>query len=285
LNTEFIPDDCFRYDVKVDQRRHIIFATDQQIEFLGKFKTIYVDGTFKLVRKPFTQLLTFHAFIRSCENLKQPSVTSFVTDFEKGIWKGIQKAFSLPIHGFVFHWSQAVWRKVQSLGLQVAYNKRDDIHKLIRKLFSLPLLPAEHIPDAFEELFSGSHPTQIVELLNYIHDNWMTSSVWTVSLWSVFNMSVRTNNDVERWHRRINDRAHGSANVPFYLLIQLLHREAKCLPTQVKLICEGKLKRVQRKSTLKLFKKLHSLWNAYENGEVSTSQFLKRCGRIYAPMT
>ncbi|KAJ8321492.1 hypothetical protein KUTeg_000956 [Tegillarca granosa] len=173
----------------------------------------------------------------------------------------------------------------QNLDFEVAYNERDDIHKFIRKLFALPLLPAEHIPDAFEELSSGSHPTQIVELLNNIHDNWMTSSVWTVSSWSVFNMSVRTNNDVEGWHRRINDRAHGSTNVPFYLLIQLLHREAKCLPTQIKLICEGKLKRVQRKSTLKLFKKLHSLWNAYENGEVSTSHILKRCGRIYAPMT
>ncbi|KAJ8319651.1 hypothetical protein KUTeg_002800 [Tegillarca granosa] len=33
-----------------------------------------------------------------------PSVPSFVTDFEKGIWKGIQKAFGLPIHGCVFHW-------------------------------------------------------------------------------------------------------------------------------------------------------------------------------------
>ncbi|KAJ8319648.1 hypothetical protein KUTeg_002797 [Tegillarca granosa] len=52
LNTEFIPDDLFQYVVKVDQRRHIIFATDQQIEFLWKAKTIYVNGTFKLVRKP-----------------------------------------------------------------------------------------------------------------------------------------------------------------------------------------------------------------------------------------
>ncbi|KAJ8300226.1 hypothetical protein KUTeg_021745 [Tegillarca granosa] len=71
-------------------------------------------------------------------------------------------------------------------------------------------------------------------------------------------MSVRTNNDIEGWHRRINDCAHGSAN---------------CLPAQVKLICEGKLKRFQ--STLKLFK-LHSLWNANDNGDVSSSQFLKR---------
>ncbi|KAJ8300686.1 hypothetical protein KUTeg_022205 [Tegillarca granosa] len=64
-------------------------------------------------------------------------------------------------------------------------------------------------------------------------------------------MSVRTNNDIEVWHRRINDCAHGSAN------------EAKCLPAQ------------RFQSTLKLFK-LHSLWNANDNGDVSTSQFLKR---------
>ncbi|KAJ8321510.1 hypothetical protein KUTeg_000937 [Tegillarca granosa] len=83
-------------------------------------------------------------------------------------------------------------------------------------------------------------------------------------------MSVRTN-------KTSKDGIEGS--------LILLHREAKCLPTQVKLICEGKLKCVQRKLTFKLCKKIHSLFNAYENGEVYTSQFLKQCGRIYAPMT
>jgi hypothetical protein len=33
--------------------------------------------------------------------------------------------------------------------------------------------------------------------LVYIEDTWMTSTVWTVPTWSVFNQAIRTNNDVE----------------------------------------------------------------------------------------
>ena len=33
--------------------RHLIFASDQQLEVLHKSKTWYVDATFKLFRHPF----------------------------------------------------------------------------------------------------------------------------------------------------------------------------------------------------------------------------------------
>ena len=35
------------------------------------------------------------------------------------------------------------------------------------------------------------------EVMQYIEDTWMTSTVWTAPTWSVFNQSIRTNNDVE----------------------------------------------------------------------------------------
>jgi hypothetical protein len=41
-----------------------------------------------------------------------------------------------------------------------------------------------------------------------IEDTWMTSTVWTVPTWSVFNQSIRTNNDVEGWHHKLNRKAH-----------------------------------------------------------------------------
>ena len=41
-----------------------------------------------------------------------------------------------------------------------------------------------------------------------IEDTWMTrSTVWTVPTWSVFNQSIRTNNDVEGWHHKLNRKA------------------------------------------------------------------------------
>lgn len=51
--------------------RHLIFATEQQLHHLSKAKTWYVDGTFKLCRHPFTQLLSINAFIRYEDYVKQ----------------------------------------------------------------------------------------------------------------------------------------------------------------------------------------------------------------------
>ena len=50
----------------------------------------------------------------------ESEVSSFVVDFESGLWKAIQSIYQdAVIHGCAFHWGQAVWRKVQENGLQV----------------------------------------------------------------------------------------------------------------------------------------------------------------------
>ena len=57
-----IPTEFVKADLRVKERRHVKFATTQQIEHLSKVRTWYVDSTFKLVRKPFTQLLSVNTF-------------------------------------------------------------------------------------------------------------------------------------------------------------------------------------------------------------------------------
>ena len=50
-------------DIRVDDRCHIIFATNIMISILCKAKNWFIDATFKVVCKTFTQLLSIHAFI------------------------------------------------------------------------------------------------------------------------------------------------------------------------------------------------------------------------------
>ena len=48
-----------------------MFATEQQLQYLARAKNWYVDGTFKLCRPPFTQLLTVNAFVKQDDHAKQ----------------------------------------------------------------------------------------------------------------------------------------------------------------------------------------------------------------------
>jgi hypothetical protein len=98
----------------------------------------------------------------------------------------------------------------------------------------------------------------------------------------VFGKSVRTNNDVEGWHNRVNTHAQKS-NLQFYLLIELMYNEASKIPLQLKMISEGKLRRRQRKQTKMVQCKILQLWDDYTNNKITASHLLKKCGSLYTP--
>ena len=99
-----------------------------------------MDGTFKRCRQPFTQLLTLNAFVKNDDHVKQlplffvivsgrkrrdykavldavtsilprpPWVTKVMLDLEKAVLSALRR--TLP--DVSFHWSQALWRKVET---------------------------------------------------------------------------------------------------------------------------------------------------------------------------
>nr|XP_034323200.1 uncharacterized protein LOC105346232 [Crassostrea gigas] len=138
---------------------------------------------------------------------------------------------------------------------------------------ALPLLPSEHIRPAFEQLvFQVSDRPVLLDLLSYVEDTWINSTIWPIPSWPVYNKAIRTNNDCEGWHTRMNvDRAQGRVNVNFYLLLGLLRKEADLLPLH------------QRKSAVKIHAKISEAGKQYEEKELSTEALLKRLGRVYSP--
>ena len=144
-----------------------------------------------------------------------------------------------------FHWTQAVWRKAQELGLQVTYNTDNNTHKFIQKLLSLPYLPAEHIQPIFTKLQRKAVTQPLQELTTYIQSTWLSNTLWPSTVWSVFGHFTRTNNDVEGWHHHLNKKAK-KGQLPFYLLLCLLHDEAIQVSIQVHLISKAKLTSQER---------------------------------------
>jgi hypothetical protein len=49
----------------------MMFATNDQLQLLQRARKWYLDGTLRVVRKPFTQLWSIHAFQPKGETMKQ----------------------------------------------------------------------------------------------------------------------------------------------------------------------------------------------------------------------
>nr|XP_034299172.1 uncharacterized protein LOC117680748 [Crassostrea gigas] len=213
---------------------------------------------------------------------RQPKVDSVVVDFEAGLWQAIRETMpDLEIHGCAFHWTQAVWRKATEIGLSSAYRHDDGTHDLIRMVLGLPFLPENHIAPAFRQLRGLATTPQLEELMTYLEETWITNPMWPTKCWSVYRQSIRTNNDVEGWHRRLNDKSP-NGQLPFYILVPLLHQEASLLPLQRKLVSEGKLCRRQRKTGQQ--QRIFRLWDKYEDKQLRSRWFLFLCGKVIGPI-
>ena len=235
LNLEYIPEDFCQADVTVGDRRHIIMYTTKQMSLLKKSKRWYIDATFKVVKAPFSLLFSIHAFLKHGDCTKQvpllyalmsgkraqdykaifkalkKSMKHFqieaVMDFEAGMWSGFRAMFPcVRVKGCVFHWVQAVWRHIQGVGLQEAYNKDAGTHTFLRKLMALPFIPHEHVLRVFLQLASLASDEKLKQICTYIHNTWISGNIWPPSAWSVFQQNIRTNN-VEGWHHKLNKRA------------------------------------------------------------------------------
>ena len=315
-----IPTNFLSGDIKLNNQRHIMFYTDNQLELLQKAKEWYVDGTFKCIGHPFSQLWTIHAFLRHEDSIKQvplifvfmssktiadhnsvlhhlltkftspPSVTAIILDFEIALWTSIRQTLpNVHLQGCGFHWGQSLWRKVQELGLAVTYQTNATANKFIRRLFSLPFMPADAIEPPVDNIQAlDTHTTPMApplrKLIDYIQDYWVHTTKWPTSNWSVYNRSIRTNNDCEGWHRRVNSKVRRH-HLPFYQLVEFLHQKATLVTLQAQLVAEDKLKRDQRSRFKKQQGKIFDLWDRYQAKELDVNNLFREISKVHRPPT
>ena len=149
---------------------------------------------------------------------------------------------------------------------------------------ALPFLPEDEIVPMFNQLQRHATTESLERFSDYVNSTWITSSTWPPSSWCVFGQSVRTNNDVEGWHNGLNKRAQGRSNLPFYIMLQLLHGEAKPASLQIRLVSEKMLQRHQKKAYRELQSKIFSLWDSYRKEEKMANKLLRACAHLYGPV-
>ena len=133
------------------EQKIIICATDRNVILLCETKTIYVDGTFETCPRLFYQAFKIHAFknekqfmlgycllpektratyVRMFKLVKEKAVSLSLSldpeivlgDFEQAIKQAVDLCFlTAEFMGCYFHFSQALMRKFQAIGLQQAY--------------------------------------------------------------------------------------------------------------------------------------------------------------------
>ncbi|KAL3861171.1 hypothetical protein ACJMK2_007236 [Sinanodonta woodiana] len=214
---------------------------------IALFKTFHYN--LRVLGEPFRQqgqLISIHAFIERNDAQNQfPLVFYLMSRNTKShylvVFRSLQSRLEhVSIEGFVlrkkafpgvelkgraFHWSQAVWRHVQSVELAETYMRREGLHSFVRQVLALQFLQSAHM-------------RQTVQMLQMkATTQWMDNSVFPAETWSVYRQKVRTNNDVEgkhrnnktyEWHHRLSSRAVHMGLV-FYQLVPLLRREADLL--------------------------------------------------------
>lgn len=220
----------------------MLFSTDENLANLSASEVIFLDGTFKVAPPFFTQMYTVHIkyldqmipvvyallpsksqevylrlfslITRLCHQRLLPFQPRRVqTDFEMAAIQAARVSFPMAdIKGCFFHFTQAVWRKVQDVGLVVAYKESPEIKTFVRRLAVLPLVPLQKIDDVWLDLH-GMAPAEVpgvTELCDYMVNTWVDDvrPRFRRELWNHYQTleqeGTRTNNHLESFHAAFN---------------------------------------------------------------------------------
>ena len=309
-----IPANFVRKDIHCNSgSRHIILASAEMLQLMHRAFTWFCDGTFKVVKKPFYQLFSIHVFVKSGDSLKQvpvafimmssrtkddyisvfqellnllpenPCVQRVVTDFESAVWGAVNEVLpNVEQKGCLFHFTQAIFRKIKRLGLQTAYEKDPGTSRILKSLMGLPFIPQEYIVPVFNTMEQDNKCKELQKFFAYMKKYWIESRIFAPKAWCWFRELIRTNNDVEGWHNRFNRRVK-NASVPFYVLLLKLGMEAQVVNLNCHLVQRNEMVRRTKKGSRIKQEQLMQYWEEFRTGECSLKKILQRACELISP--
>ena len=140
-------------------------------------------------------------------------VEMFVVDYEKAIWNALRAVWvNADVRGCWFHFNQCIYKYFLTLKMGSAVFTQFPVHKMLRRLMTLPLIDKDNIPIVFAKL-KERYAAQINDptfpgvklLFEYFEKQWIrgTGNGFVPEDYSCFGRRIRTTNIVESWNGEI----------------------------------------------------------------------------------
>ncbi|CAK9292258.1 unnamed protein product [Gordionus sp. m RMFG-2023] len=229
-----------------------VFGTDSMLRLTEGSNMIYMDGTFHIAPTLFYQLYTLHVmygvmipiiYALLPDKTKETYIRLFQiitnfcaerqitfnprfgqTDFEAASISALKFVFPVIIKGCFFHYSQALWRRCQSLGLVSLYLNHSNVHKVVRRMTTLPFCKEEDISRVRHNCYiMASENPMLMDFMEYMDTTWLgLNAIFPHGIWTRYKVDgPRTNNHLEGFHHALKRKtAHAHPNV--YILIKTL---------------------------------------------------------------
>ena len=235
-------------------KRVVVLASAFQIDVAKRnVGTFMGDGTFDSVPSLFTQMYTIHALhgdtsfpiafalmegktTRGYEIvfrvLKDNGVIihTFMCDFERASRNAIKNIFNdVYVKGCWFHYTQAIMRRVENVGLQREYTRSPFVNMTVRRLFALSFIRPVEVSQAVDSIEreisnseSGGVRMKLDTLMCYFKKTWLRK--YSPDEWNrCIDVSFRTNNWSESFHSAFS-RRFARCHPNIYVMVDALKK-------------------------------------------------------------
>ncbi|CAK9292368.1 unnamed protein product [Gordionus sp. m RMFG-2023] len=114
--------------------------------------------------------------------------------------QNIYGQFVNVIKGCFFHYSQALWRKCQALGLVRDYLNDSHVHIVVRRMTTLPFCKEEHLAEVLLSCYSmATNNPSLLRFMEYMDHTWLgETALFPQTIWTRYHVDgPRTNNHLE----------------------------------------------------------------------------------------
>ncbi|KAL8610282.1 hypothetical protein ACOMHN_062014 [Nucella lapillus] len=317
-----IPEDCtvtadgrlFLQTQDGEDNKILIFATDNAVARICSSESVFMIGTFYTCPRLFYQLFSIHV---ECNGQLFPMMFTFLpdksqltyqrlfrlmkaraavmglefapskvrTDFEQAIIMSVRLEFPRArVVGCLFHFCQALWKKVKALGGVVQYKEDEETRKYIRRCAALAFVPIERLDEAWLEIQAGVEDEPLTTAFSdYFVTTWLddVDSRFPRSVWNhkdnLSTGNMRTNNSLESWHRNLKSLV-GSAHPNIFKIVRNLKKEQSRVDTSLRALRLGQqVARSPHKAIRRKNQRLERLKEQFDQGQKTLMDFIDAC--------